>query len=185
MSNDADHLTRLQDYYAAHGVAPPYSTLMQVVGFRSKSTVAALVNRNKIAGFLESKQDKRLRKGRRIYESVQAGFPHPASDHLHDTLTIDEYLVAHPSKTVLITVKGDSMNGAGIHADDVVVVEKRGDAKVGDIVIAIVNNEFTLKYLDKEKGKYVLRPANLAYPVIRPKGELEIFGVVVGQFRKY
>jgi SOS-response transcriptional repressor LexA len=84
-----------------------------------------------------------------------------------------------------VTVKGDSMNGAGIQAGDTVVVEKRATAKVGDIVIAIVENEFTLKYLDKEKDKFVLRPANLAYPVIRPKGSLEIFGVVVGQFRKY
>lgn len=190
MSNDAQNLSKLQDYYAAHGVVPPYSTLMQVVGLRSKSPVAALVNRLKIAGYLESAPDKRLRPGRRFFErrlceSVQAGYPDPASDHVHDTLTIDEYLVAHPSKTVLITVKGDSMKGAGIHAGDVVVVEKRGDAKVGDIVIAIVDNEFTLKYLDEDQGKYVLRPANLAYPVIRPKDELEIFGVVVGQFRKY
>src|SRR3569832_189600 len=110
MSNDAHYLSKLQDYYAAHGVVPPYSTLMQVVGFRSKSPVAALVNRLKFAGFLESTPDKRLRTGRRfferrIYESVQAGFPHPASDHLHDTLTIDEYLVAHPSMTVRITVR--------------------------------------------------------------------------------
>src|SRR3569833_3006488 len=190
MSNDAHYLSKLQDYYAAHGVVPPYSTLMQVVGFRSKSPVAALVNRLKIAGFLESTPDKRLRPGRRfferrIYERVQAGFPHPAADHQHDSLTIDEYLVAHPSKTVLITVKVDSVNGDGIHGGDVVVVEKRSDARVGDIVVAIVNNEFTLKYLDKEKGKYVLRPANLAYPVIRPKSELVIFGVVVGFFRKY
>src|SRR3569623_646419 len=107
MSNDADHLTRLQDYYASHGVVPPYSTLMQEVGFRSKSPVAALVSRLKITGFLESTPDKRLRQGSRffercIYESVQEGFPLPASDHLHDTLTIEENLVAHPSKTVLI-----------------------------------------------------------------------------------
>ena len=190
MNNDAAYLDRLQDYYAAHGVVPSYSTLMQVTGLRSKSPVAALVHRLKLAGYLEATPDKRLRPGRRfferrIYESVQAGFPNPAQDHQHDTLTIDEYLVAHPSKTVLITVRGDSMIGAGIHGGDTVVVEKRPDAKVGDIVVAIVNNEFTLKYLDKEKGRYVLRPANLAYPVMRPKGELEIFGVVVGLFRKY
>ena len=190
MGNDSDYLSKLQDYYAAHGVVPAYSTLMQVVGFRSKSPVAALVNRLKLAGYLESTPDRRLRPGKRfferpVYESVQAGFPSPASDSQHDTLTIDEYLVEHPSKTVLVTVKGDSMNGAGIQGGDTVVVEKRGDAKVGDIVIAIVENEFTLKYLDKEKSGYVLRPANLAYPVIRPKGSLEIFGVVVGLFRKY
>ena len=190
MGNDSDYLSKLQDYYAVHGVVPAYSTLMQVVGFRSKSPVAALVNRLKLAGYLESTPDRRLRPGKRfferpVYESVQAGFPSPASDSQHDTLTIDEYLVEHPSKTVLVTVRGDSMNGAGINGGDVVVVEKRGDAKIGDIVIAIVENEFTLKYLDKEKSGFVLRPANLAYPVIRPKANLEIFGVVVGLFRKY
>jgi SOS-response transcriptional repressor LexA len=190
MSNDSHYLSKLQDYYASHGVVPPYSTLMQVVGFRSKSPVAALVNRLKLAGYLESAPDKRLRPGKRfferpLYESVRAGFPSPAADAQHDALSIDEFLVEHPSQTVLVTVKGDSMNGAGIQAGDIVVVEKRATAKVGDIVIAIVENEFTLKYLDKEKDRFVLRPANLAYPVIRPRGDLEIFGVVVGQFRKY
>ena len=190
MGNDRDYLSKLQDYYAVHGVVPAYSTLMQVIGFRSKSPVAALVNRLKLAGYLESTPDRRLRPGKRfferpVYESVQAGFPSPAGDSQHDALSIDEYLVEHPSKTVLVTVKGDSMTGAGIQGGDTVVVEKRGDAKVGDIVIAIVENEFTLKYLDKEKSGFVLRPANLAYPVIRPKANLEIFGVVVGLFRKY
>lgn len=190
MSNYSQHLGKLQDYYAAHGVVPAYSTLMQVVGFRSKSPVAALVNRLKLEGYLESAPDKRLRPGKRFFErpireSVQAGFPSPATDAQHDTLTIDEFLVEHPSQTVLVTVKGDSMSGAGIQAGDIVVVEKRTAAKVGDIVIAIVDNEFTLKYLDKEKDRFVLRPANLAYPVIRPRGDLEIFGIVVGQFRKY
>ena len=55
----------------------------------------------------------------------------------------------------------------------------------GDIVVAIVDNEFTLKTLDKERGQYILRPANPAYPVIRPQGSLEIFGVLVGLIRKY
>jgi repressor LexA len=68
---------------------------------------------------------------------------------------------------------------------DTVVVEKRNLAKVGEMVIAIVDNEFTLKTLGKEKNQYTLIPANTAYPVLRPQGDLEIFGVVVGQFRKY
>ena len=74
---------------------------------------------------------------------------------------------------------------AGIHSDDIVVVEKRISANVGDIVVAIVDNEFTLKRLDRERGRVWLKPENKSYPAIRPKGELEIFGVVVGQFRKY
>lgn len=190
MENDADHLARLRDYYADHGVLPPYSTIMSLVGFKSKSPVAALVARLKLQGFLESTPDKRLKPGRRFFErpvcdSVRAGFPSPAGDTHHDTLTIDEYLVSHPSRTVLVTVKGDSMDGAGILPGDTVIVEKRAAANVGDMVIAIVDNEFTLKTLGREKGKFVLIPSNPAYPVIRPSCDLEIFGVVVGQFRKY
>lgn len=190
MENDANYLAKLQDYYADYGVLPPYSTIMSLVGFKSKSPVAALVARLKLQGFLESTPDKRLKPGRRfferpVYDSVRAGFPSPAGDAHHDTLTIDEYLVSHPSSTVLVTVKGDSMIDAGILPGDTVVVEKRAMANAGDMVIAIVDNEFTLKTLGREKGEFVLIPANPAYPVIRPRGELEIFGVVVGQFRKY
>jgi repressor LexA len=82
-------------------------------------------------------------------------------------------------------VKGDSMEGAGIHGGDVVVVEKRSNAVAGDIVVAIVENEFTLKRLAHERGRPVLKPENKAYPVIRPRGGREIFGVVVGMFRVY
>ena len=116
---------------------------------------------------------------------MRAGLPSPALDSSPEGLSIDEYLVVHPSKTTLITVKGDSMVDAGIHAGDVVVVEKRNSANIGEIVVAIIDNEFTLKRLHKERGRIVLKPESKAYPVIRPKGELEIFGVVVGQFRKY
>jgi SOS-response transcriptional repressor LexA len=77
------------------------------------------------------------------------------------------------------------MSDAGIHPGDVVIVEKRASANVGDIVVAIIDNEFTLKPLHKERGRLVLKPESKSYPVIRPKGELEIFGVVVGLFRTY
>jgi repressor LexA len=190
MSNDATYLAKLQDYYADNNVLPPYSTIMSLLGLRSKSPVAALIARLKLQGFLESTPEKRLKPGKRfferpIFDSVQAGAARQADDSRYDTITIDEYLVESPSNTVLINVKGDSMIDAGIMPGDTVVVEKRGPASVGDMVIAIVDNEFTLKTLGNEKGKFVLVPANPAYPVIRPKADLEIFGVVVGQFRKY
>lgn len=190
MSNDEQYLVKLQDYYARHRVLPSYSAIGELVGMNSKASVASMVLRLKAEGFLESAPGQRLRPGKRFFErtfaeSVQAGLPTPAADTGANHLTIDEYLVQNPSKTVLIRVKGDSMLNAGIHSDDIVVVEKRKSANVGDIIVAIVDNEFTLKRLDKEKGRFVLRPENKAYPVIRPKGELEIFGVVVGQFRSY
>lgn len=190
MPNDRSHLDSIQDYYAQHGVLPSYAAIGALVGLKSKSSVAALVARLKLEGFLEATPEKRLKPGARfferpIFESVRAGLPHPAADMQHESVAIDQYLVEQPSRTVLITVKGDSMIDAGIHAGDIAVVEKRPAANIGDIVVAIVDNEFTLKYLEREKGAFVLRPANPAYPVIRPQGQLEIFGVVKGLIRKY
>ena len=77
------------------------------------------------------------------------------------------------------------MIDAGIFQDDVVIIEKKQTANIGDIVVAIVDNEYTLKTLGREGKEFVLYPANRAFPTIRPQGHLEIFGVVVGQFRKY
>ena len=190
MVDDGQYLAKLQDYYARHRVLPSYASIGKLVGLNSKASVADMVLRLKAEGFLESSPDRRLKPGQRFFErpiaeSVRAGLPSPAADAGPETLTIDEYLVPHPSRTVLITVKGDSMIDAGIHAGDVVIVEKRVAANVGDIVVAILDKEFTLKRLDREKGRIVLRPENRAYPVIRPKGDAEIFGVVVGLFRKY
>jgi repressor LexA len=191
MGNDNDYLAELQDYYAEHRTLPSFSAIAQMLGFKSKNAVTALVARFKLQGFLESAPDKRLKPGARFFEriiadsAVRAGFPSSAADDKHDTITIDEYLVERPSKTVLIPVKGDSMIDAGIMSGDTVIVERRQMANVGDIVVAIVDNEFTLKTLGREKGEFILIPANPAYPIIRPQGQLEIFGVVVGQFRKY
>jgi len=76
------------------------------------------------------------------------------------------------------------MQDAGILDGDLVVVEKRAAAQRGDIVVAIVDNQFTLKRLESESGQFVLKPENKAYPTIRPEGALEIFGVMVGLVRK-
>ncbi|OGA05221.1 MAG: repressor LexA [Betaproteobacteria bacterium RIFCSPLOWO2_02_64_14] len=190
MADDGQYLAKLQDYYARHRVLPSYASIAALVGLSSKASVAEMVMRLKAHGFVESSPDRRLKPGKRFFErpvaeSVRAGLPAPASDAAPEAVTIDEHLVPHPSRSVLVTVKGDSMIDAGIHAGDVVVVEKRVAANVGDIVVAIIDNEFTLKRLDREKGRIVLRPENKAYPIIRPKDDTEIFGVVVGLFRKY
>ena len=190
MADDNQYLLKLQDYYAKHRVMPSYATLGELVGLSSKASVAELVLRLKAERLVESTPDRRLKPGKRFFErsleeSVHAGMPHPAFDSRPDSVSIDDYLVYHPSKTTLITVKGDSMINAGIHDGDIVVGEKRATANVNDLVVAIVEGEFTLKRLGREKGRMVLIPENKAYPVIRPKEDLEIFGVVVGQFRRY
>src|SRR5947199_4813708 len=190
MSNDRSYLSALQDYYARHHAMPSYSSIGGLLGLRSKSSVAALVARLKLAGFLESTPDRRLAPTRRFFQRplaespVQAGLPNPIEDAPADVLTLDDYLIERPSQTVLVRVKGDSMIDAGVLDGDLVVVEKRAAAQKGDIVVAIVDNQFTLKRLDLEQGRFVLKPENPAYPVIRPEGTLEIFGVMVGLVRK-
>jgi repressor LexA len=76
------------------------------------------------------------------------------------------------------------MIDAGILEGDLVVVEKRHDARKGEIVVAIVDNQFTLKRLDVDRGEFILRAENKGYAPIRPEGALEIFGVMVGLVRK-
>ena len=116
---------------------------------------------------------------------VHAGFPSPAGDYVERRIDLNRELIQHPEATFFLRAQGRSMVDAGIHDGDVVIVEKGANAGVGDMVVAIVDNEFTLKHLDREKTAWILRPANPAYPVIRPQGQLELFGVVVGMYRKY
>jgi len=116
---------------------------------------------------------------------VRAGLPDTIEGGAGEPFLVDDYLVRTPSRTVMVPVKGDSMVDAGIHDGDIVVVERSKAAKAGDFVIAIVDNEFTLKELGTERGRFILKPHNKAYPVIRPKGQLEIFGVVTGLVRRY
>jgi repressor LexA len=190
-ARDAEYLAKLQDYYADWKSIPSYAALCKVFGIASKSWVKAILDRLVKAGFIEHTPDGMLIPTRDFFaralaeSSVPAGMPVTVTATQGDYYVIDEMLIDKPSTTTLITVKGDSMIDAGIHNGDVAVVEKRNLANVGDIVVAIVDNEFTLKTLDKERGQYILRPANQAYPVIRPQGSLEIFGVLVGLIRKY
>ena len=188
---DAEYLAKLQNYYADWKSIPSYAKLCEVFGIASKSWVKAILTRLEKAGFIERTPDGVWVPTRQFYarplaeSSVQAGMPVSVTATQGEYFVIDEMLVNTPSETTLIPVKGDSMIDAGIHDGDIAVVEKRNLANVGDIVVAIVDNEFTMKTLDRERGKYVLRPANQAYPVIRPQGSLEIFGVLIGLIRKY
>jgi repressor LexA len=190
MGSDGQCVARLQSYYAKHRILPSYAGIGKLVGLRSKASVASLVQRLRAEGLLEKTPDRRLKPGPRFFdrplvEAVRAGAPDSPTESPPELLSVDRLLIPNPARSVLISVRGDSMLDAGILPGDVVVVEKRTTAEVGQIVVAIVDNEFTVKRLARERGQFVLKPENKAYPAIRPKGDLEIFGVIVGQFRKY
>ena len=190
-NKDPEHLARLQDYYAQNRRIPSYQRLAELFGFASKAASRKLLDRLSDAGFVErTADDDAWIAGRRFFErplvdSVRAGLPQAANDPRQEMLAIDAYLVAKPSRTVLLEVKGDSMIAAGIFEGDHIVVDRGLPARAGDIVVAIVDNEFTVKYLAQDKRGFHLKPGNPAYPAIRPKNQLEIYGVVTGSFRKF
>lgn len=120
------------------------------------------------------------------YESISAWFPSPANDDTAITLDLNTYLIDHPSTSFLVKVKGDSMIDACIAEWDIVIVDKSVKHKVGDIVIAQIDREFTLKYYQiDDNNKPYLQPANTNYPNMYAKEELVIFWVVTGVIRKY
>lgn len=191
-SRDIDYLGRLRDYYAEARRIPSQQRICELMGFASKTAARKLLQRLETAGFVErTPDDDAWIPAPRFFErplaevAVRAGGPDMIEGAQGELFLIDEYLVRQPSRTVMVPVKGDSMINAGIHEGDLVVVERALAANAGDIVVAIVDNEFTLKELGLEKGRFILKPHNPAYPVIRPKGELEIFGVVTGLVRRY
>ena len=190
ISDDAAYLARLQDYYARWRSLPAYGPLHAVLGLASRSAVAEMLGRLRAAGFLERTLAGRWTPTARFFARPTAEAPVPAGLPLvtadsGESHSIDAWLVRQPSRTVLVPVVGDSMIEAGIHPGDRVVVEREVPARPGDLVIAVIDNEFTLKTLAVEDGEAVLRPANPAYPVLRPGERLQVFGVVVGLIRNY
>ncbi|MDX8402101.1 MAG: translesion error-prone DNA polymerase V autoproteolytic subunit [Mariprofundaceae bacterium] len=190
MDRDRERIGRLQDYHRAHGMLPSYAAMGALLGLKSKASVAKFVARMEARGLLRKGPGGRIAPTRAFHArpvvgQAPAGFPSPADELMDDAITIDDYLVDHPASTVLVHVRGDSMIGAGIQDGDYVVVERASRARPGQIVVARVDGEFTIKYLMRDAGGWFLRPANPHYPDIRPEGELDLFGIVRGQFRRY
>ena len=190
VADDAGYLAKLQDYYARWRVLPAYGPLQAVLGLASRSAVAKVLHRLRDAGYLERHPHHRWTPTASFFARPLADGPVPAGLPVlpadgGDGHAIDAWLVRQPSRTVLIPVTGESMLGAGIHPGDRVVVERDAPARPGDVVIAVIDNEFTLKTLAVADGEAVLVPANPAYPILRPGDRLQIFGVVVGLIRSY
>ncbi|MEB5978966.1 translesion error-prone DNA polymerase V autoproteolytic subunit [Enterobacter vonholyi] len=110
---------------------------------------------------------------------VQCGFPSPAADYVEQRIDLNELLVAHPSSTYFVKAAGDSMIEAGISDGDLLVVDSSRTAEHGDIVIAAVEGEFTVKRLQLRPTVQLI-PMNSAYSpiVVGSEDTLDVFGVV-------
>jgi len=112
---------------------------------------------------------------------LRAGFPSAADDYLDQRLDLNEHLITHPASTFFVKVKGDSMINAGIHSGDMLIVDRSIEPKSRNIVVAVINGEFTVKRLLKSKGICQLSPENPDYPLINITDamDFEIWGIVL------
>lgn len=124
-------------------------------------------------------------------ESVAAGFPSPAQDYIEDYIDLNKYLVRNPVSTFILRVNSLSMKNAGIETGDQILIDRSLHAEHGDIVLALINNEFTVKRFMQEKQakhgfKVWLKAENPDYPDIYPHSEEDIvvWGVVTCILKK-
>lgn len=151
------------------------------------------MNKMKIIGYSEFLSRKGLKiseiftpqKGKKyqlplFLESVSAGFPSPADDYLENKLDLNEFLIKNPSATFFVRVTGDSMIGSGIHSEDILVVDRSFEPADGNIVIAVIDGDLTVKRLKKSGRKIFLIPDNDLFEPIEIKKEMnfEVWGVV-------
>ena len=121
---------------------------------------------------------------------VKAGFPSPAEDYLHESLDFNRDLIRHPEATFYGRVAGDSMQDAGICEGDIAVIDRSVEPQDGDVIVAYINGEFTIKFLDlthRKDGYIELRPANMKYSPIRidENDSFEVWGVVVWTIKSW
>lgn len=111
---------------------------------------------------------------------VSAGFPSPADDYIEKTLDLNDLLIQKPAATFFVRAEGESMLGAGIHPNDILVVDRSLEPKVGKIVICALNGELTVKRIKSIGKEIVLGAENPAYPdiVVQEYIELVVWGVV-------
>lgn len=120
-------------------------------------------------------------------DKVQAGFPSPADDYVEDRLSLDEALIPHKEFTFFVRAKGNSMMGAGIFDGDLLVVDKSITPALGNIVIAVIDGELTVKRLSKRGETFILKPDNPHFKEIEIKEgqELQVWGVVTSSVKKF
>ncbi len=169
---------------------PVYREMMSILGLKSKNSIHKLVGKLIDEGALQKDSSGRLIPNKLLGEIpllglVKAGFPSPAEEQISDSMNIDDFLIKKKDSTYLLEVDGDSMIDAHIAPGDLVIAERATTARDGDIVIAEVDGEWTMKYFKQKMGRVWLEPANKKYKPIYPTQELRITAVVKGVVRKY
>ena len=188
--NYLNYKSKILSFYKKNRRLPGYKEIMALVGFKSKNAVYKLINKLVDDEVLDKDSNGKLTPMKIFGETpllglVEAGIPTTVDPHTLEKLNLDDYLIKNKEATYLLEVKGDSMIDEGIHEGDLVIVERRGDPKDGDIVIAEVDGGWTMKYYKKKGNSVYLMPANKKYSAIYPEYDLKVAAIVKGVIRKY
>jgi len=185
-------LSALKGYVKDFGIAPSHVELAELIGVRSSKAAAdhlkALERKNVIEIYPDKPRGIRVIEEKNEYElplvgSVAAGLPIEAIENVESYITIPEVLKRN-KPTFLLRVRGDSMIDAGILDGDLIAVRKTQTANIGEIIVARIEDEVTVKRLEKQGNNAVLQPANDFYePIILPAEDLAIEGLFVGLIR--
>ena len=178
-------------FYERELRVPSFAEMGELFGLKSKNAVSKAVSQLERLGVLKRTGDGRISLGSRALGfchlgEIGAGFPSPAEEELSDTVALDSLLVLNRTSTFLLTVSGDSMIEAGLMPRDIVLVDTSISPRQGDIVVACVDGQWTMKYFCRDKkGAICLEAANPKYPRLYPQEQLQIHSVVVSSVRRY
>lgn len=177
-------------FYKNNKRMPSYSEVMKITSLKSKSSVYKLVNKLIEDRFLDKDPKGKLIplnffNNLKVLGIVEAGFPSSAEEDLIETMSLDDFLISNKESSYILKIKGDSMIDAGIHEGDLVIVEKASSAKDGQIIIAEIDQRWSIKYYRKKNNKVFLEAGNKKYSPIYPKEELKISAIVKAVIRKY
>ena len=113
-------------------------------------------------------------------DSVSAGFPSPADDYSEESIDLNDHLIRNPFSTFFLRIKGESMINSGIHDKDLVIVDKSLIPRPGNVVIAMIDGEFTVKRFSIKDNKFCLKAENINYPDFNfeDHNDIQIWGVV-------
>lgn len=166
-----------------------YNIQMNLDRHQSTFQIRQLRTRNSLMTKLEWLSPHRIALSLPLYSSkVPAGFPSPAEEHVEKRLNPNDYLIDQEDATFFVTIQGDSMIELGLMHGDKAVVDRSKTPRIGDVVLAVIDGEFTIKKLYKnQSGQARLMPANKLYKPIEIKEgmQFEIWGVVIGSFRRF
>lgn len=184
-----EKIETLRQFIRGGGIISTLDQIREMYSYANRASAKVFLTRLVNNGFLVIQWKQYLPTenltGYPLFSSVRAGLPFTPDSEPDKNMDIDGYLINHPSSTFLVNVKWASMKNAGIIDGDIVVVDKSLSARNGDIVIASIDGDVTLKFYERKWGVIYLVPANDDYdPIVIPEWT-ELIGVVVWSIRKY